>query len=121
MRKYEKQFLEEKSKFISLEIIMLVQEISSTKNFVIANQILRSGTSIGANIAESIYAVSKQNFIYRLQIAQKEANETKYWLTLLVESKLINRVKYNKLIDTVLEPLKILASSIMTAKQSNDY
>ena len=115
--KMKDNILETKSKAIALEIIQLTRQIEKT-NYVLANQVLRSGTSIGANICESTYAQSKADFISKLQIAQKEANETKYWLELLFESKAIQLEKYEQLYNKVVEMLKILAKSILTAKDN---
>ena len=108
--------LEEKSKQVALEIIEITK-ILQKNNFALSNQILKSGTSIGANIAESTYAQSKSDFISKLCIAQKEAGETKYWLELLFESNLIDEKKYLKLYNMITEMLKILAKIILTAKK----
>ncbi len=67
------------------------------KEFVISKQIYRSGTSIGANIAESIYAQSEADYISKLKIALKEASETKYWLELLYESDTLSEEEYNSM------------------------
>ena len=67
------------------------------KEFVISKQVLRSGTAIGALVAESEHAESKADFIHKISIAQKEASETSYWLELLYESKYIDKVLYNSL------------------------
>ena len=71
------------------------------KEFVISKQIYRSGTSIGANIAESIYAQSDADYINKLRISLKEASETRYWLELLFESHKIEEVQYNTLSNDV--------------------
>lgn len=112
----KENILEEKAKQISLKIIKISKEISN--NYVLANQILKSGTSIGANIAESTFAQSKADFISKLQIAQKEANETKYWLELLFEANIIDKLKNNDLYIEVQEILKILSKSIITASKN---
>ena len=105
-----------KSEDLALNIINFVQNLSK-KQLIIANQILRSGTSIGANIAESVYAVSRADFCNKLQIALKEANETKYWLTLLNKSNMIEKVEYETLNNNVIELIKILTRSIKTGKE----
>ena len=115
----EENILHVKSKSFALKIINLVQLLNKNNQFVLANQILRSGTSIGANIAESEYASSKADFANKLQIAQKEAGETKYWLSLLVESEIISLEIYNELTKDVLELIRILAKSIKTSKIDN--
>ena len=82
------------------------------KEFVISKQVLRSGTSIGANITEAIYAGSRKDFLARLHIAQKEAAETLYWLELLNSSDYIPDKLYISLTDDCKEILAILAATI---------
>ena len=115
----KENILESKSKQFSLKIIKLTDLLYENKNLVIANQLLRSGTSIGANISESTFASSRADFINKLQIAQKEANETKYWLYLLSESKKIDIQTYDDLLYDLNEIIKINSSSILTAKNNN--
>ena len=83
----------------AVEIIKLVKELKQKRESVVSNQIGRSGTSIGANIREAQYAHSKADFISKLQIALKEANETGYWLELLYKTKYITESEYKKLND----------------------
>ncbi|MBR4728925.1 MAG: four helix bundle protein [Prevotella sp.] len=86
------------SKSYALRIIKLYSYLcDEKKEYVISKQIYRSGTSIGANIAESIYAQSDADYINKLKISLKEASETKYWLELLFESDIINETQYNSL------------------------
>jgi len=87
-----------------------------TRNFVIANQILRSGTSIGANVEEAQNCSSKKEFIRTLTIALKEGRETLYWLKLIVESKIIEKEKLDSLIEENIALIKILTSIIKKAK-----
>ena len=90
------------SKRFSLKIIELYSFLyNEQKEFVISKQIYRSGTSIGANIAESIYAQSDADYINKLRISLKEASETRYWLELLFESHKIDEVQYNTLSNDV--------------------
>ena len=90
------------SKRFSLKIIELYSFLyNEQKEFVISKQIYRSGTSIGANIAESIYAQSDADYINKLRISLKEASETRYWLELLFESHKIEEVQYNTLSNDV--------------------
>lgn len=80
-----------KSKDFALEIIWVCNTIKQTKKeTVLTNQLIRSGTSIGANIREAFYANSKSDFIAKLHIALKECSESEYWLELLIESKYYN-------------------------------
>ena len=82
-----------------------------------ADQIQRSGTSIGANYSEACDAESKANFIHKLGIVQKEANETIYWLKVLYGSELITQEQYDDLLADVRELYKIVAASLKTLKQ----
>ncbi len=88
------------------------------KEFVLSKQVLRSGTSIGANIEESIHAQSKSDFVHKLSIAQKEASETNYWLRLLRDSDYINDKLAGSMINDCEEVQKLLTASIKTAKSN---
>lgn len=96
-------------------IIELYKKLVKGNEFIISKQLLRSGTSVGANVAESISAVSKKDFVNKLSIALKEARETKYWLRLLKESKL-SKLDFSTTIDFVEELIKILTAIIKTSK-----
>ena len=86
------------SKNFALRIIKLYSYLcDEKKEFIISKQIYRSGTSIGANLAESIYAQSDADYINKLKISLKEASETKYWLELLYESDIIDDFQFNSL------------------------
>ncbi|MBP3581058.1 MAG: four helix bundle protein [Clostridia bacterium] len=90
--------LRDKAKQFSKDIVFLCREIkSSHKEAVLVNQLLRSATSIGANLHEAQYAQSKNDFISKLEIAQKECYETEYWLELLFETECIEEAKYKKM------------------------
>ena len=85
--RYMASVLQEKSKVFALQIIKVCNEIRQNKReSVLTNQLIRSGTSIGANIREAAYAHGKADFIAKLQIALKECSESEYWLELLIES-----------------------------------
>ncbi len=86
------------------------------KEFVLSKQVLRSGTSIGANVAEAFYAQSEADFIAKLYISRKEAGETIYWLELLQESSLIGSEEAESMTKDCEEVLKLLTSSIKTMK-----
>ena len=112
--------LRTKSIDFAVEIINLVKKLKSQHESVISNQIGRSGTSIGANIHEAQYAHGKADFIAKLQIALKEANETGYWLQLLFRTNYIDEQEYKKL-DSACASLRVmLISSINTAKDNNN-
>jgi len=112
----KESILEQKSKKFALNIIKLSQELQNQNQYMLSNQILRSGTSIGANIYESTYAQSKADFISKLQIAQKETNETKYWLELLFESEIISKETFEELKSSLMDILRILGKSIVKLK-----
>jgi len=105
----------DKSFNFSLKIIRLYKYLNDNKEFIISKQLLRCGTSIGANINESIAAQTKKDFITKMAIASKEARETKYWLRLLQESQLVNKDFGEYLLD-VEELIKILTSIVKTSQ-----
>lgn len=102
----------------SVQIISLVKELKAKHETVIANQIGRSGTSIGANIREAQYAHGTADFIAKLQIALKEANETGYWLELLQKTDYLSQQEYQALEDMCRSLRVMLISSINTAKKN---
>ena len=105
-----------KSKAFALRVVRLYKYLRNRKESVIAKQMLRSGTSIGANIAESRYAQSKADFTSKLQIALKEAAETQYWLELLRDSGLVESdMAFTSLCDDCTELIKLLTASVKTA------
>ena len=102
----------------AVAIINLVKELKVKKETIISNQIGRSGTSIGANIREAQYAHGRADFVAKLQIALKEANETGYWLELLFRTEYISTAEYRAL-DSACTSLRVmLVSSINTAKEN---
>lgn len=104
----------------AVSILRLVKRLKEKRESVVANQIGRSGTSIGANIREAQYAQSKADFIAKLQIALKEANETGYWLELLYKTEYIEDKEY-KILDSACTGLRaILIASINTAKENGE-
>ena len=106
----------EKSKAFALAIIKVCNEIKKSKReSVLSNQLIRSGTSVGANIREALYAHSKADFIAKLQIALKECSESEYWLELLIESGYWNDTS---ILEQCREVKRILIASVNTAKSS---
>ena len=101
----------------AITIIHLVKDLRTKKESVIANQIGRCGTSIGANIREAQYAHSKADFIAKLQIALKEANETGYWLELLYKTEYIHEEQYKSLNSACTSLRAMLIASLNTAKE----
>lgn len=106
-----------KSKIFALDIIKVCNKVKNEKKeSVISNQLIRSGTSIGANIREAFYGHGKADFIAKLQIALKECSESEYWIELLVESGYYDD---KMILDKCVELKKMLISSINTAKKNN--
>ena len=103
----------------AVSIIRLVQELKQKKENIISNQIGRSGTSIGANIREAQYAHGRADFISKMQIALKEANETGYWLELLFRTGYLNEENYRSLDEACTNLRIILIASIRTAKSTS--
>jgi four helix bundle protein len=108
-----------KSFTFALRIVKLYQFLSSEKKeFILSKQLLRSGTAIGALVRESEHAESKLDFIHKLAIAQKEANESDYWLELLFQSDYLSETQFQSLNSDILEINKILASIIISTKNN---
>ena len=115
----KENFLIEKSIEFAARIIKLQRYlIKDKKECVISKQIVRSGTSIGANINEANYGQSPADFISKMHIALKETAETEYWLKLLFMSEYIDEKMHNSLLEDCLEIKRILISSINTAKSN---
>ena len=109
-----------KSIDFSIQIINCYKWLcENKKEFVMSKQLLRSGTSIGANIHEAQFAASRADFISKMQIALKEANETVYWLELLYKTNYIGEEQYNFLESKCKSLRAMLVSSINTAKNNN--
>ncbi len=109
-----------KSFQFAIRVLNLYKHLcSEKKEFVLSKQLLRSGTSIGANVREAVNAQSKLDFIHKLSIAQKECDETSYWLELLKETDYINENEYISIHNDAMDILKIIRSIILTTKQNN--
>ncbi|MEO7293026.1 MAG: four helix bundle protein [Ginsengibacter sp.] len=109
----------EKSITFALRIVKAYKFLcNEKKEYVLSKQLLRSGTAIGAVIRESEHAESKADFIHKLSIALKEANETDYWLFILKESNYITKAEYVSLGNDCQELLKLLASIVKTTKSN---
>lgn len=105
----------DKSKAFALETIKVCRQIKhEKKESVLTNQLLRSGTSIGANIREAFYAHGRADFIAKLQIALKECSESEYWLELLIES---GYYQDRAILEKCVEVKKLLVASLNTAKR----
>jgi four helix bundle protein len=112
----ERNLIQDKSKIFALRVIRLYQYLcDAKKEYVLSKQILRSGTSIGANVREAQRGQSKADFYAKLYIALKEADETAYWLELLYESNYINKDEFESIYVDCEELIKLLVS--ITKKQ----
>jgi len=113
----DNSILRDKSFKFALRTIKLSKYLQNThKEYILSKQILRSGTSVGALIREAQYAQSKADFLHKLTIALKEANETEYWLLLLFESDYLDKKMFNSIYPEIKELLKLLISSTKTVK-----
>ena len=111
--------IEKKSFVFAIEIIKLYKVLrENKKEYVLSKQVLRSGTSIGANIKEAVRGQSKKDFVSKMNIALKEANETEYWLELLLETNYIDEKKYHKILSDCKEICRILNSIVKTSRES---
>jgi four helix bundle protein len=113
----KKNVIKEKSFAFAIEIVFIYKILAERKEFVLSKQLLRSGTSIGANVRESEHAQSKADFIHKLSIALKEANETEYWIYLLFETKYLSQTEFDIIKPKIVELLKLLTSIINTSKK----
>ena len=102
----------------AVSIIQLVKQLKAKRESIISNQIGRSGTSIGANIREAKYAHGKADFIAKLQIALKEANETGYWLELLYRTGYLSESEFKPLDSACTSIRVMLITSVKTAKDN---
>jgi four helix bundle protein len=111
--------LKDKSYKFALRVVKLYKHLAEEKKeFVLSKQVLRSGTSIGANITEGNQAESKADFVHKLSIALKEAFETEYWLCLLCDGEFITEKQAESLLTDCKELQKILTTSVKTAKNN---
>lgn len=113
----KENIIQEKSKAFAVRIVKFYKYLcDEKKEYVLSKQILRSGTSVGANVRESKNAQSKADFISKMNIALKEADETAYWLELLVESEIIKKEQIADLYAENTEVIKILTSIVKSSK-----
>jgi four helix bundle protein len=112
--------LRDKSFSFAISVVRLYKFLTEEKKeFIMSKQLLRSGTSVGANIREARNAESAMDFIHKLGIAQKECDESIYWLELLKETDYIENGKFKVLTDEANQILKMIKSTILTIKQKN--
>ena len=105
----------DKSKNFSIRIVRLYQYLcTEKKEFVLSKQLLKSGTSIGANLAEAIYGISDKDFLSKMYISLKECAETKYWLELVFKTDYLTEQQYQSINEDCTELIKLLTSSAKT-------
>ena len=113
MKEREENIIVVKSKKFAIRIIRLYQYLVETKHeYILSQQLLKSGTSIGANVKEAIRGQSTSDFGAKMNISLKEASETEYWIELLYETDYINEIEFLSLIEDCRELIKILTSII---------
>ncbi len=111
----------DKSILFSVRIVNLYKHLCKNKNeYVMSKQLLRCGTSIGANLAEAQRAISKSDFVSKVYIALKECSETEYWLTILRKTDYISSVEFDSIMSDCQELLKILMATTKTLSSRND-
>jgi len=109
--------LKSKSYEFAIQIVKLCQSlVKEHKEYQLSNQLLRSGTAVGALIREAEFAQSSKDFVHKLSIALKEANESSYWLDLLKDTNYISQDKYHNIHSLNIELIKLLIASIKTTK-----
>ena len=114
----KQNIIKDKSFIFAVDIVNLYKELAyNKKEYVMSRQLLKSGTSIGANIREAEFAQSKPDFVSKMSISLKEANETDYWLDLLYETKFIDENEFRLFKDKSTEMLKLLVSIVKSSKQ----
>lgn len=115
----KKNIIKEKSFDFAVRILRLYQYLSSNKKeYVLSKQLLRSGTSVGAMVRESEYSESKADFIHKLAIAQKESNETEYWLSLFIDTDYFTKGQMNSILEENISLIKMLTAIIITKKKN---
>jgi four helix bundle protein len=116
----EENIIQQKSYAFAIRMVKLYQHLSSEKNeYVLSKQLLRSGTSIGANVEEAIGGQSDRDFFAKLNIAYKEARESKYWINLLTDTDYLTQKQSASLLEDIEEILKITGSILNTLRDKN--
>lgn len=114
----KESIIKNKSFEFALQIIGLYKVLQEHKEFVLSKQLLRSATSIGANVNEALAGYSKVDFAYKMSISSKEARETLYWLELLEKSQMV-KLDYTSYIQSCEELVKMLTSIVKTSQNPN--
>ena len=117
----KESLLRTKSKGFAKEIVFLCRRMKTSQiEYALINQLLRSGTSVGANIHEAQYAQGTKDFISKLEIALKECNESDYWIELLYETNSISKVEFDDMRSKIIELRRMLVSSVTTLKSKQN-
>jgi len=111
--------IKEKSFNFALRIVKLYKYLQGEKEFVLSKQLLRSGTAVGALVREAEQAESKADFIHKMAIALKEANEADYWIELLFQSDYLNKTAFDSIKNDLTEILKLLIAIIKSTKANS--
>ncbi len=115
-----KSIIKDKSFVFAIRVVNLYKYLSETKKeFILSKQLLRSGTAVGALVREAQNAESKADFIHKLAIAQKECDETIYWIELLKNTNYLNDNEFESMSSEATELLKMIRSAIITTKKNN--
>ena len=111
--------IKDKSKLFAIKMINLYKDLANNKKeYVISKQILRAGTSIGANINEAICSITKKEFLSKMYISYKEASETQYWLELLKDTNYINECEFNSFNNDCNEIIRLLSSITKSTREN---
>ena len=109
----------DKSKDFAIRIVKLFNYLCKEKHeYIMSKQLMRCGTSIGANLAEALYGISRKDFLAKLSISLKECAETRYWLELLHKTDYLSDSQYDSINRDCIELLKLLSSTIITTRQN---
>ena len=115
----QENVLKDKTFRLAVRIVKLYRHLCDTKKeYVLSKQVLRSGTSVGAMIREAEYSESKADFVHKMAIAQKEINETLYWLELMHETKYLSTKEFDSINADAVEIIKLITASIKTVKKT---
>ena len=115
-----KSIVKQKSYEFALQIIKLCTQLRNDRHYEISSQLLRSGTSIGANVEEALAGQSRKDFFAKMTIASKEARETNYWMRLIKDAELFDKRRLQELISKSDELVKILTSIVKTCAETQE-
>lgn len=118
----KQNIVKDKSFAFAVRVVKLYQYlIADKKEFVLSKQLLRSGTSVGAMVREAEHAETKKDFVHKMAIAQKEINETIYWLELLQSTEIITKEAFESINTDATEMIKLITSIIKTTKTNINH